>query len=552
MRPAGSAPAIGIAFSLWLRLRWVMTGMLAYMAVSAVLVHLDPRPQSAIGALALSAVLAHLLTVFTLGPADLGVRGSGYPKCMFVLPLQTRSLVCWPMVFGASCMAGLWVLVTTFILNPAGLNTPVLWPAVIGATCTAWLQAIGWSPFPSPFARVPALALALTPLSLLVTWAYMDLEGRYVSIAIVAGSVIWLFVAYLFAIQGLSRARAGSDGGDWLRTLFARIAAWRQQDSSWALDHLRFRSAFRAQLWHEFRRNAIALPLMLGFVSLPMMALILPASIDSDASSNLMFNSITFSPSMIGLMALVGLFVWLSGLYGASMGKFDIWGKEPMPGFFAVRPMTTPRFVLVKMVGAALGGLLSWAWFLVLLLTWAAVEASPLNPNESIVRSALAQATLPDAALLGLMLLGLLAISCRDLVVGMWTTLMGRKWIATAIVFAFMILFALVAFVGQWLYRHRENLPDVLAYLPWLLGMLVLFKLAAATWLLRVLQRRGLSSWETIQKFLAAWVAACGILVAIALCFVNVTPTVALSIVMATPLARIAGSPLALDWNRHR
>jgi hypothetical protein len=395
--------------------------------------------------------------------------------------------------------------------------------------------------------------LALTPLSLLVTWAYMDLEGQHVTIAIVVGSLMWLSVAYTFANQGLSRARAGSDGGEWLRTLMARFAARRQKHCNRAVDQRSyFRSAFGAQLWHEFRRNAIALPLMLSFISLPMMALILPASIDADASRNLMFNSVTLSPPMIGLVALVCSFVFLSGLYGATMGKFDIWGKEQIPAFFAIRPMTTPRFVLVKMAAVTIAAFFGWCWFLVLLLTWAAVEASPLNPNESIVRSALAGATLRDIAILGLSLFGLLALSCRDLAIGMWTTLMGRKWIATAIGFTCMILFGIAAVAGQWFYRHREYLPDLLTYLPWLLGMLMFVKLGTAAWLLRILERRGLTSGKTIQKSLVAWSAACAVLIAISFCFINITPTIVLSIVMAVPLVRVAAASLALDWNRHR
>jgi hypothetical protein len=546
------APAAGVAYSLWLRLRWVMAGIFAYMAILAVIVQLYPRPQSAAGAYPLCAVFAHLLTVFTLGPVDLGARGSGFPKSMFVLPLRTRSLVCWPMIYGTVSVAALWVLVTTLILNPAGLNTPVLWPAAVAAAAIAWLQAIGWSPFPSPFARVPALALALTPLSLVVTCAYMYLDVSRVSIAIVAASLVWTLLAYFFAIQGLSRARAGSDG-EWLRTLVARIIARHQKLRRPAIDKRpHFRSALRAQLWHEFRRNAIALPLMLGFISLPMMALILPASIDSDASRNLMFNSVTLSPPMIGLVMLIGLFILLSGLYGASMGKFDIWGKEQMPGFFAIRPMTTPRFVLVKMVGAALGSLFSWGWFLVLLLTWAAVEASPLNVNESVVRSALAQATPREVAIFGLALVGLLATSCRDLVIGMWTTLLGRKWIAMAIGFVFMALFGLAALAGQWFYRHPEFVPDLLTYLPWLLGIALLIKLLVGGWIIRELRRLRLASHQEIRLTLGIWAAACVALFAIVTCLANITPTIALSIVLAVPLARIVAAPLALHRNRHR
>jgi hypothetical protein len=399
---------------------------------------------------------------------------------------------------------------------------------------------------------VPALAFALAPLSLVVTWAHMYLASHHVSVAIAAASLIWTLVAYIFAIQGLSRARAGNDG-EWLRTFTDRLAQRSQAWLHWPFGkRSRFRSASTAQLWHEFRRNAIALPLMLSFVSLPMMALILPASIDADASRNLMFSSATLTPPMLGLVILVSLFILLSGLYGASMGKFDIWGKEQIPAFFAIRPMSSPQFVLVKMAGAALGSLFSWSWFVILFLTWAAVEASSLNPNQSLVRTSLAQATLRDFSIFGLALLGLLAMSCRDLVVGMWTTLLGRKWFTIAIGFAFMALFGLAGFAGQWFYRHREYLPTLLTYLPWLLAVLLLLKLVLSGWIIRELHRRHLASRKSIRDALAVWATACAVLVAIVYCFVTVTPTIALGVVLSVPLARIAAAPLALHFNRHR
>src|SRR5262245_11726786 len=143
MVPLRNNAAIGIGYSLWLRLRWLMAATFAYMAVLSLAVQLFGCPQAAAGAFPLAAIVAHVLTVFTLGPVDLGVRGSGFPKSMFVLPQRTRSLVYWPMIYAAATIVFLWVLLTTLILNPAGLNTPIVWPAVVAATSTAWLQAIG-------------------------------------------------------------------------------------------------------------------------------------------------------------------------------------------------------------------------------------------------------------------------------------------------------------------------------------------------------------------------------------------------------------------------
>ena len=149
-----TSPALGIAYSLWLRLRWTLIGLLTYLALLAVAVQFSSTaaPYFMMSLLALAFAIAHLLNVFTFGPADLGVRALRLPGHMFVLPLTTRSLVGWPMLFGSATHSGLWILVAMLILIPGGLPAPIVWPAALLAACTAWVQAIGWSPFPSPFA----------------------------------------------------------------------------------------------------------------------------------------------------------------------------------------------------------------------------------------------------------------------------------------------------------------------------------------------------------------------------------------------------------------
>ena len=546
--------AAGIGFSLWLRIRWVLVGLVIYFVVLATVVQLLPAPMmiAITGTLIPCSAVAHLLTVFTLGPADLGVRGSGFPKHMFVLPLRTRTLVRWPMLFGAAFMAFTWMVVALFILRPGGLNVPVLWPAALGAAGTAWLQAIGWSPFPSPFARVPALAVAITPLILLGACAGLYLESQSMPWFITLASFVWILGAYLFAVQGLSRARAGSEG-DWLRQGVARVfARLRARRIVVADTRPPFRSPSAAQLWYDCRRNAIVLPMMFSFVSLPMLVLILPPLFGGDASKSLMFGSTVLSPSMLGLLMLIGAFVMFSGLYGPGVGKFDIWSKEQMPSFFAVRPMATPRFVFIKMIVAGFSALGAWCQLMALLALWAIVEASPWNPRESVVRSALAGATPWEVAVCIAAPLVLLMMSWRGLVVGMWPSLVGRKWFAVTMGVLAMAITALAGGVGYWTYSHRQWWPDLLKYVPWLLAAIVAIKLITAASIFRALTDGEILPPRTIAFWLAVWVSGCIGLIAVASCFVELTPMLAASIVLAVPLARIAAAPMALYFNRHR
>src|SRR5688572_24525768 len=131
---------MGIAYMLWLRLRWGAAATLMYLfALSAASQFVPADPM--IMALGLSMCgIAHLLHVFTLGPADFGVKSSGFPANMFVLPLKTRTLTGWPILYGAATFAMLWVLVVHLVLKPVGFSPPVFWPAAIAAASAGWVQ----------------------------------------------------------------------------------------------------------------------------------------------------------------------------------------------------------------------------------------------------------------------------------------------------------------------------------------------------------------------------------------------------------------------------
>ena len=160
-----TAPVAGIAYSLWLRMRWGIAATLFYLAALATAARVVPNAGELVvlPLLLMIASVAHLLQVFRMGPADLGVRTSGFPANMFVLPLETRSLSGCPIALAAATFAGLWVLIVYLVLMPAGFSPPVLWPAAVVATACAWAQAISWSPFPTPRARAGDRACSADP-----------------------------------------------------------------------------------------------------------------------------------------------------------------------------------------------------------------------------------------------------------------------------------------------------------------------------------------------------------------------------------------------------
>src|SRR5262245_53665503 len=124
------SPALAIAWELWRRHRWGLAATAAYtLAVAAVWRVLRPEDVArsigqaffaeamqgglsvadlihAVGSVtAFPAVMAlvYLYAVFGYGDqADLAAKDSNFPHRMFVLPVSTRKLVAWPMLYGAA------------------------------------------------------------------------------------------------------------------------------------------------------------------------------------------------------------------------------------------------------------------------------------------------------------------------------------------------------------------------------------------------------------------------------------------------------------------
>jgi hypothetical protein len=110
--------------------------------------------------------------------------------------------------------------------------------------------------------------------------------------------------------------------------------------------------------------------------------------------------------------------------------------------------------------------------------------------------------------------------------------------------------------LAGWLYRTPESHENVLAVLPWLLGVVVLCRLLAARWVLRRALRQGLVEAATVWRWLTVWA-----LFALTLfgAFAWVIPGelvpghyLAFIVLLALPMAHLAATPLALAWNRHR
>ena len=265
-----------------------------------------------------------------------------------------------------------------------------------------------------------------------------------------------------------------------------------------------------------------------------------------------MFGSVSVSTPVMSLLMSVGLLLMLAATIGEGVGKFDIWGKEAIPSFFAVRPMTSAQFVRFKLVAAAFSTMASVTILLVLLAIWVAVEISPLNPRESAVRAAVGQVTWRKAAIAGVAVCGLCALTWRGIAIGIWPSLTGRKWITVAIGVVITGVMTLAIIAGSWIYRNPQIKSDCLSAVPWLLGVLVGAKVGAAGWAVRFLHSQRLMPPRAIALFVAGWVATVLSVLAGMWYFSLLSWLVVAGTTLFVPFTRLVIAPAALHWNRHR
>jgi hypothetical protein len=242
----------------------------------------------------------------------------------------------------------------------------------------------------------------------------------------------------------------------------------------------------------------------------------------------------------------------LAGVASLGMGKFDTWGKDRMTTFFAARPVTSLEYVLIKFKAVALAALASWSISLFFLAIWVALDISPFNHHDSLVRTAWNNATPRIIAGAALCVVGLLLLMWRSMACGLWITLAGRKWLGVIITLSIgpLVLFGIGS--STWNARHPELGRQILAFVPLILVSLVSVKLGVAAVIGFNLKRLGLVSDRQLAIAFAAWAVTAGVILLAINAFLPLTAVIAALVVLIVPLARIAAAPLALYFNRHR
>lgn len=457
---------------------------------------------------------------------------------MFTLPVSTAALAGWPMLYGATTMAGLWVVAASLALRPSGVPAPLVWPALFAAALVAWLQALAWMPYGLPGLRIIMAVLLLTTIDAVVLLA-MELQVSESSMALIMAPPIPL--AYLAARHAVARARRG-DTPDW-RGAFDRLGQ--------AADILprrrdRFVSAARAQGWLEWREHGRSLPAWTAIV-LPFQLLLLFV--------------VRGEPPVLTVITLVLMLLtppFLAAFVALTVGRSspDAGNAYGLTPFLATRPLRAAGLVAAKLRMAGASTLV--AWLLVLAAIPLGLTLAGSWPVVLEVTRALTDLFgAPRAILVALLsLLALLATTWKQLVQGLAVGLSGREGLIKASVLVRLSSLILIGLVAHVLDHNREARIALWNGARWIPAVLVFLKTCAATWIATRLARGRLLGDRALVLGAAIWLAVVLGLYGV-LAWLLDSPQLPhylllLVSVLAVPLARPSAVALALASSRHR
>jgi hypothetical protein len=482
-------------------------------------------------AVPLTATFMYFLAVFSFGLAgDLGARQSMYPTRMFTLPVPTAALAGWPMLYGTAAMAILWLVTRLFAVWPSGVDVPMVWPGLLAASLLAWTQALTWTPYPLRGLRVIVTVLWLAVIDAVVMVALEYKAPEPVMLAILAPHVPLAYFAARFAV---GRARRG-DVPDWRRRI-VDVEPQRKDP---------FPSPARAQAWFEWRLHGRSLPAMVGILLSFELALLFVFSETPVIVFETLLGVLLTPPFMAAFVAAT---------VSKSNAGSESYGLTP---FIATRPLTSVSLIAAKLKATIWSAIA--AWLLVLVAIPLALKLSGTLPLViEWTRHLIEIFGTPRAiAIVLLGFTGLLASTWKQLVQSLYIGMSGREWVVKASVFVALSFLAIIVPLAHWVSSDRVVMAVLWNTFPWIVAVLVCFKISAAAWIATRLHDSRLLSDRTLVIRAICWdvtvFALYGLLAWILPTLLIRSYVLALVAILEVPLARLSAAPLALAWNRHR
>ena len=478
-----------------------------------------------------------LIVAFTFGyEGNLAGRQSIYPSRLFTLPVTNTALTAWPMLYGAACVALLWI--ATRIVAPWPVNLPItvplLWPGLLGLVLVAWTQAIIWAPYPLPAMRVVVTVVGLTAVQVLSVLAIEYRASETLMVVLLAPQ---LPLAFLVARRAVARARRGG--------VTERSAGFERMGAALARRRLKrgpFADAGAAQRWLEWRRYGWSLPTFVAIL-LPVELLLLWASRNAPALVFTILVVVALTPPFMASFTAVAV---------RKSGAGDDYGVSP---FTATRPLSSAALVGARLRMAAWSTAAAWV-----LVIAAAPAALVLSDTWGIVadraqRLAGAVGAL-RAIVFGALVLGTLVLTTwRQMVQSLYIGLTGRPGLIKGSALGMLCLVVAIGPLVDWAWTSGAR-DWFWVVLFWTLGVIVAARMVLACWIAIRLHRDRLLADRSLVVGAALWLAAVAAVYGVLLWLFS-TPYIPrfLLLIMATvmvPLVRLSAAPLALAWNRHR
>jgi hypothetical protein len=538
------SPAFGIAYGIWARNKKgyiVCAAGLAAMAIFyPALFAYSRTPATLIGStIPVVGIFTYVLNslIFAQQPGNLS---SSYPRHMLVLPVRSRTLVFWPIFIGSLLATCLWLFTAMVIYRTSGLEIPVAMPALVMVVLVTWFLALAWTPLSDRWIRDLIGITLSVALGALPMWMIIRDPGARAAVTVVL--VIYLVAAGALAIAGVKADRRGDL---WSLSFWQATRPWRTTRPPRARP---FASPALAQFWYEWRCHGLGVVGCFGLLMLIIWGCVLSGRKPIDAHS---------FPLIFGLL-LAGPIVTFGSL-GPAIGRLRpaVTLNREYATFLTTRPIQSGAVVAAKMRMALVTILFSWAYILagtalcVVLSRSTPAAIATWNRLEQLYPGGTAQ------AICGLALILLPALTLRQLTDGFPLMLTGRKWIEEAAAYVFIVVLLGLASGGAWLGKHPDQLPRVLAAVPWIVAVGALVKAALATVAFHSAIRRGLISWGAFWRIFGCWVSLAGVGITLLILVdprsaLVPKPAMFLGIATAVPLSRFPLSALAFDWNRHR
>ncbi len=261
-------PALAIAYTQWCRHRRSLIAAVVILLLTAAVCPIVGYVTGAqfLGVVAAATTLP-LSNVFGLGMNSLlfvdeaGNLSSGYAKAMYTLPVRSRTLVIWPMVYGSLTAALSWIATALLVFWPLGFRLPLVLPALAFAALMAWLQVVSWLPWANRSLRELLTMAILIPLAAIPIWLLTTVEGSRPLIGL-------LLVAYMAAAVAVGYAAVASSrrGEVWplWPSVHGMAARGNRVKSVPALPP--FGAASQAQFWYEWKCHGWVFPVYLSMV----------------------------------------------------------------------------------------------------------------------------------------------------------------------------------------------------------------------------------------------------------------------------------------------